>query len=111
MSKVCPKGGIMLYMDCKECDDKICKLSKKERYYRHIDSLMISRGYRRTETESNCCVYETIKDDLYYSFIKVKVFSGKRYQLFCKDKSSNIVHSIDDNKYFWKNIIKCSKKN
>lgn len=103
MSKICPRGGTVLYMDCKECDDKICRLSKKERYFRHIDALMYKRGFVRAMTCKEYCLYKTSSDSVWYNFISVKVLSKKRYK-FITTVSSDTFDNIEDNVLFWDNM-------
>lgn len=103
MSKVCPKGGTMLYTDCKECDDKICKLSKKERYFRHIDMIMFKRGYERVKTCKDYCIYKTISKNVWYNSIYVKVCSKKRYK-FITTVASDTFENIENYFDFWDNI-------
>lgn len=70
MAKKCPLGGYVLYLDCLECEEKVCKggaslnltkEQKRQMYRDKIDTIMHNRGYElcmiknpRTEEEVRC---------------------------------------------------------
>ena len=70
MGRQCPLGGYMLYLDCLECEEKVCKggvnlnlttEQKRQMYRDKIDTIMHNRGYElgmvknpRTEEEVRC---------------------------------------------------------
>lgn len=48
MAKNCPERGIVLYLDCLECDDKICKKPKEKKYKYNKIVIGIDESYTKT---------------------------------------------------------------
>ena len=46
MGRRCPLGGYVLYLDCLECDDKVCKRS--DNMVKYIET---KKGYKYVPTE------------------------------------------------------------
>ena len=95
MSRHCPKYGcIVIYADCLECEDKICKrnvkmdVSKKVKiYFEKIDTLMSWRGYelkciKNEGTEDEERTYRISPLDYKYDKISVIIRKGKKFCLF-----------------------------
>lgn len=95
MSKHCPKYGCtVLYADCLECDDKICKKENTKRFpkYNVGDTLYIvyeCSKYNIIILKANISCIKIYKEKISYSFNNVKVehdkfncMNGKSFPLF-----------------------------
>lgn len=121
MGRMCPLGGYALYLDCLECDDKVCKkgsakvdkTNKQSEYFKKVDSLMRKRGYMccmikgaNTEYEEHC--YQSIhaSEKGAKNHIAINVRKRREFNLFysnikmCAQLITPWCGSINNDKHF-----------
>lgn len=101
MSKHCPKwGAYVLYADCLECDDKICKKEKIERKpkYGFDDTLYIVYECSKNNIiilKANIVCIKIYKHKISYSYNDVKIEHDKFG--YMKGKSFPLFGIVDEN--------------
>lgn len=92
MGRQCPLGGYVLYLDCLECEQKICRrdnkmngVSRREQYWKAIDAIMEKRGYRLgmiTNKGKPEEVRSYTKKELILPAYIVEIRKGKEFKLW-----------------------------
>ena len=97
MGRQCPLGGYALYLDCLECEERVCKKMnnalKQKEYFEKIDKLMREKGF----TCIIKCNYET--DDEVRQYISLD--STQRVNVLVRRKK--------EFKFYYTNLAMCSK--
>lgn len=126
MAKKCPLGGYVLYLDCLECERKVCKGGaslnltkdqKRQMYRDKIDTMMYNRGYElgmiknpRTEEEVRCysCNPTYGRNDK----VLIEVRKRKEFRFIylnlqmCASLQTNWMSPIDNEEHFTKMLKK-----
>lgn len=120
MGRRCPLGGYVLYLDCLECDDKVCKRSSNvnKDYFDKVNEVMCKRGYSlsciknpNSESEVRCYSQEPKLDGSENKVI-VEVGLGKQFKLcytniqMLAKLETNWLSPISSKEYFDKMVSK-----
>jgi hypothetical protein len=139
MGKYCKYYGLVTYMDCLDCDSKLCRKGKGEMpkvksisssitdetykkknindYYFKVDSIMFLRGYRQVLKRPEYRQYGTYSLCPWYERIRVDVKGYRKYRFAARitgkntmDKKSCWYDDIRDGGLFWARMRAFAKK-
>lgn len=100
MGRQCPLGGYALYLDCLECEERVCKKMnkalKQKEYFEKIDKLMHEKGFvcylkQNYETDNEVrCYTHTVSSQ---RTVKISIWIRKKKEF----------------KFTYSNLAMCSK--